>query len=228
MTARTGIVITIDGPAGTGKSTAARRLAERLGFSFLDTGAMYRAIAWGCLSRGIDLTHHALVTGFAQQAQLALNEGLISLDGHNVSEAIRMPQVTLAASQVAAIEGVREQMVALQRQAACGQNMVTEGRDQGTIVFPEAPCKFFLTASPLVRAKRREAQLRSAGQIVPLEEILQQQQIRDDRDENRPIAPLKPAPDATIVDTTAITFDEVITQLEQVVRSRVPLPTASC
>ncbi len=218
------VVITIDGPAGTGKSTAARKLAQLLGFSFLDTGAMYRAIAWGCLQQGMDLTRHDLVTNFARQADLQFEDQTIRLNGQDVTQAIRLPQVTLVASQVAAIEGVREQMVALQRRAAEGQNIVTEGRDQGTIVFPEAPCKFFLTASPLERAKRREAQLRSSGQSVPLEEILEQQQLRDERDENRTIAPLRPAADATIVDTTSTSLEEVIDYLQRVVMTKTSSP----
>jgi len=214
------IVVTIDGPAGTGKSTVARRLAERLGFEFLNTGAMYRAVALVCLERGIPLDDLAQVGALPQSLQIAFRANRLYLDGRDVSEAIRTAAVTDAASLVASNSQVRSALVELQRRAADGVNLVTEGRDQGTVVFPDAACKFYLTASPEVRARRRQRELAEQGKTVSLEEILADQRIRDERDETRACGPMKPAPDAIIIDSSGLSAEEVLERMETAVRSR--------
>lgn len=213
------MIVTIDGPAGTGKSTVARQLADRLGFEFLNTGAMYRAVALACLRRGVDPAADAAADAVAAELSIRFAHHRLLLNDEDVTEAIRQPEVSHAASQVAAIPAVRARLVELQRGAAEGIDLVTEGRDQGTVVFPDAECKFFLTASPGERALRRQRELAGQGQDIPLEEILQQQTERDDRDLNRAVAPLKPAPDAEIVDTSRMPLAEVLDHLERRVRA---------
>lgn len=213
------MIVTIDGPAGTGKSTVARQLADRLGFEFLNTGAMYRAVALACLRRGVDPAADAAADAVAADLSIRFAHHRLLLNDEDVTEAIRQPEVSHAASQVAAIPAVRARLVELQRGAAEGIDLVTEGRDQGTVVFPDAECKFFLTASPGERALRRQRELAGQGQDIPLEEILQQQTERDDRDLNRAVAPLKPAFDAEIVDTSRMPLAEVLDHLERRVRA---------
>jgi len=214
------MIVTIDGPAGTGKSTVARRLAERLGFEFLNTGAMYRAVALACLERNVSLADSCRVAAVAESLTIEFRQNRLWLDGRDVSDALRGQAVTDAASLVAAIPEVRSQLATLQRRAGEGVDLVTEGRDQGTVVFPDAECKFFLTASPWERARRRQRELAEQGQIVPLEEILADQQLRDQRDETRTCGPLKPAPDALIIDSSDVSAEEVLAQMEAVVRTR--------
>lgn len=213
------MIVTIDGPAGTGKSTVARQLAARLGFEFLNTGAMYRAVALACLQRAVDPAAEVAANAVAASLSIHFSHNRLLLDGMDVTEEVRQPEVSHAASQVAAIPAVRARLVELQRAAAEGIDLVTEGRDQGTVVFPDAACKFFLTASPAERARRRQRELAQQGQDIDLEEILQQQAERDDRDLNRAVAPLKPAEDAEIVDTSEMTLDAVLEHLEQRVRA---------
>ncbi len=213
------MIVTIDGPAGTGKSTVARQLADRLGFEFLNTGAMYRAVALACLQRGVDPAANDSADAVAAGLSIHFSRNRLLLDGTDVTEAIRQAEVSHAASQVAAIPSVRTRLVELQRGAAQGIDLVTEGRDQGTVVFPNAECKFFLTASPEVRAQRRQRELAEQGQDIRLEEILQQQTDRDDRDLNRTVAPLRPAIDAEIVDTSHMPLTEVLDYLERRVRA---------
>ena len=221
------MIVTIDGPAGTGKSTAARRLAARVGFDFLDTGAMYRVVAWGCVQRGVDAGAGAGAgdgDGAAAAAEVARAlriefEGERTLaDGVDVTAAIRSAEVTRMASVVAQVPEVREEMVRQQRRIAEGRDMVCEGRDQGTVAFPQAKCKFFLTAAPLERARRRQQELAEKGEDVPLEQLLAEQTERDERDANRAVAPLKPAADAIIVDTTNLDGEGVVDLLERWVR----------
>lgn len=214
------MIVTIDGPAGTGKSTVAKTLASRLGFEFLNTGAMYRAVAYACLQREIDLADVEAVGQVAPTLEIAFTKSRLILDGHDVTEAIHGQEVTLGASVVAANPLVRGCLVALQQAAARGTSLVTEGRDQGTVVFPEAECKFFLTASPVERAKRRQRELQAKGEILPLEDLLAQQALRDERDQTRACSPLQPAEDAILIDTTAMSLEEVTGYLESLVHQR--------
>lgn len=214
------MIVTIDGPAGSGKSTAARRLAERLGFRFLDTGAMYRTVALACVRAGVDFGDHPAAVEVARRVRLTLREGHVLLDGQDVSEAIRTAEASVAASHVAVIAGVRDAMVELQRQAADGLDIVTEGRDQGTVVFPQAECKFFLTAAADERARRRQRELERKGTPHPFDEILAQILDRDLRDASREVAPLRAAEDAIHLDTSTLGPDEVVATMESTVRLR--------
>lgn len=217
---RMAMIITIDGPAGAGKSTAARMLAERLGFEFLDTGAMYRAVAWACVDRNIDLTNAAAVTETASSISIVFEDERIICNGQDVTTAIRSAEAGHAASIVAAVPGVRLEMVRLQRESAEAHNYVTEGRDQGSEVFPDSECKFFLTADPRVRAERRLQELQARGQSESIDEVLAQIVDRDERDRTRDIGPLVMAQDAVEVDTSGRTIAQVVDFLESTSRER--------
>jgi cytidylate kinase len=220
------MIVTIDGPAASGKSTAARALAERLGFQFMDTGAMYRTVALAALQRGVPLNEDKSLGQLAASLHISFSGRSVFLDGQDVSQAIREVEVTRASRQVADSPAVRACMVRLQREAARGGNIVTEGRDQGTVVFPDAGCKVFLTARPDVRAWRRQQELAARGQHLPIEQVQSDQTDRDQRDAERSIAPMIAAPDATVLDTTQLTFEAVVDKLEQLVRtvlSKTPL-----
>jgi CMP/dCMP kinase len=212
-------VVTIDGPAGAGKSTAAKALANRLGFDFLDTGAMYRAVALAAIRAGVDLDDESSLAALVAGVRLEMPPGRVVLDGEDVTAHIRTPEVSTGASKVAVSAAVRTRLVELQRRIATGRNMVCEGRDQGTVVFPDAARKFFLVADPVERARRRQRQLASAGTVVELEELVRTQQERDRRDAARDLAPMVPAADALVLDTTTLTLDDVVARLEQEVRS---------
>lgn len=214
------MIICIDGPAGAGKSTVARRLAERLGFRMLDTGAMYRSVAWAARRDGVDWNDPAAIVEVAGRIKIELIDDTVRVDGQDVTADIRTPEITSLTRYAADNPGVREHMVALQRQIGEGRDMVTEGRDQGTVVFPDAACKFFVTASPETRARRRWEELRARGSDITFEEVLSQQQQRDARDSRREVGPLKPAPDAVIVATDDLTIDEVVALLEAEVARR--------
>jgi len=217
------VIVTIDGPAGSGKSTAARELARRLDFAFLDTGAMYRAVALAAMRRGTALDDAAGLAALLRGLRLEMPAGKVLLDGEDVSGLIRTPEVSQGASKVAASAVVRRELVALQRQIAAGRDMVCEGRDQGTVVFPDAGCKFFLTADPEERLRRRARELEQKGQPVDHDELRAAQAERDRRDAERDLAPMRPADDAEVVDTTALSLAEVIELLEQKVRRRMTL-----
>jgi CMP/dCMP kinase len=217
------MIITIDGPAGAGKSTAARMLAERLGFEFLDTGAMYRAVAWACVDRDIDLKDVAAVSETAAGISIQFEEDRIICNGQDVTTDIRSAEASHAASIVAAVPAVRLEMVRLQRESAAGHNYVTEGRDQGSEVFPDSECKFFLTADPQERAERRLLELQNRGQSGAIEEVLTQIVDRDERDRSREIGPLVKADDAIEVDTSGKTIEQVVDFLEQTSRERLSL-----
>jgi CMP/dCMP kinase len=201
-------VVAIDGPAGAGKSTVARRTAAALGFTYLDSGAMYRSVALAALRRG------AAPAAVAPELQIEVGDRVL-LDGEDITEAIRAPEVSEAASQAAAEPAVREAMVAEQRRLLSGGDWVVEGRDIGSVVAPEAEVKVFLTADPRERALRRASELG-----VDPDTVLAEQTIRDRRDEGREHSPLKPAPGAVILDSTGLSVDEVVSRVVELVKRR--------
>lgn len=217
---RRGPVIAIDGPAGAGKSTAAMGLAKALGFLYVDTGAMYRALTLAALRRGLDPDDGAsleeLVASVRIEAVFKEAEEppfRVLLDGEDVTEVIRRPEVSGQVSQVSAHPGVRTRMAEMQRAMAAGGGVVMEGRDVGTVVFPDAEVKFFITASVGERARRRHLELMQKGIQVTLGEVEEDISRRDRLDSTRATAPLRRAPDALLVDTTDITPDEVVRRL---------------
>ncbi len=217
------MIVTIDGPAGTGKSTTARRLAAQLGFDYLDTGAMYRAVAAECLAQSIAPQDQRAVGQLAESLDISFQEGRTFANGRDVTGSLRSAETTETASLIARNPDVRTAMIAAQRRMADDRDIVCEGRDQGTVAFPQAGCKFFLTADPEVRAHRRQQELAAQGRHVPLETLLAEQTARDQRDANRPIAPLRPADEALIIDTTDRDIDNVVQHLESLVRERLSL-----
>ena len=206
-------VVTIDGPAGAGKSTVARLLADRLGWRFLDTGAMYRVVTLAALRRNVDLHDPEALGRLADDLEVDFPPGRTLLGGEDVSQAIRDAAVTEASRFVADSPDVRNRLVAWQRAFAERADTVTEGRDQGTIVFPRAHRKYFVTASEEERARRRHAELRDRGSSVEFQTVLSDQRARDARDAARAIAPMKPADDAETIDTTGLTIDQVVDRL---------------
>jgi len=214
------MIVTIDGPAGAGKSSVARRLAQRLGYCFLDTGAMYRAIALAAMRRGLDWQDQSAVARLVSQVDLSIAGDRILLDREDISEEIRTHEVTACTRYVADNPPARARLVELQRQLASGKNIVTEGRDQGTVAFPEAQCKFFLTASSRRRAERRLRELRAKGDAVTLEQLLEQQNRRDAEDRAREVGQLVPAEDAMMVDTDQLELEQVVDHLQQLVERR--------
>lgn len=214
------MIVTIDGPAGAGKSSIARQVAERLRFEFLDTGALYRAVTLGAIRAAIDLQDSAALVQFASGVDLRWQDCRIYLDGEDVTDDIRTPRVTEAIAHLADLPDVRTQLSHLQRQIAQGRDVVTEGRDQGSEVFPNAECKIFLTASPQERAKRRQQQLSQMGRSMPIDEIRNAQDRRDAQDRDRPIGALCPADDAIVINSDGMTLEEVIDQVLETVRSR--------
>jgi cytidylate kinase len=212
------MIITIDGPAGAGKSSAAKALAARLGFEYLDTGAMYRAVTLAALRAGIDLRNQDALTGLLAGLHLEMPPGVVVLNGEDITQLIRTVQVTAASGAIADSPIVRRHLVSLQRQIAAGRDMVCEGRDQGTIVFPDAAHKFFLVADPPERARRRQREMAARGENLTWEDLLAAQEARDRRDQARDIAPMVPAPDAIYLDSTHATLEEVVARMEQEVR----------
>jgi CMP/dCMP kinase len=213
-------VITIDGPAGAGKSTVARQIAERLAWRLLDTGAMYRAATVAALRAGTPLEDDQALGALAASLSIRLPPGSVLLDGEDVSTLVRTVEITRASRFLADSPSVRRQLVAWQREFAAENNVVAEGRDQGTVVFPNAFRKFFLTASLEERARRRHAEFEAKGSGIPLESVARDLEERDARDAARAIAPMKPAADACVIDTTGMGLDHVIDQIEQDIRSR--------
>jgi cytidylate kinase len=214
------MIVTIDGPAGAGKSSAARELARRLGFRFLDTGAMYRAVTWAAKQRGLDLADADGLAHLVRNIQVELAGDRVLVDGRDVTKEIRTFEITTAINYAADNPAVRAQLVEWQRSAANNDNVVTEGRDQGTVVFPGAECKIFLTADEDERARRRYRDLIDRGESVSFEEVLSAQQMRDERDRSRPVGALVIADDAIEVSTNQLSPEEVVAQLEQIVRSK--------
>ena len=216
------IVVAIDGPAGAGKSTLAKRLAERLGFVYIDTGAMYRAVALWALRLGLDLSDMHRLEQLAKEARIELGAAgaRVLLNGEDVTEAIRDAQVTDAASRVSAVAGVRRALLRLQRDISRTNNVVMEGRDIGTVVFPQAQVKVFLDAEPAERARRRARELSATQREDDVQAIADELARRDDRDRKRKEAPLIQAPDAELVDTSGLTLEEVEEILLRLVRAR--------
>ncbi len=222
----TSLVVAIDGPAGAGKSTIAKKVAERTGLSLVDTGAIYRALALASQRDGVAPTDEHALAALAASLPIAFRmqsgKNHVELAGDDVSEAIRAPDVSMLASTVSKHPPVRAALLDLQRDLA-EDGAVLEGRDIGTVVFPNAPVKIFLTASPEERARRRAEQLAEKGQAQPYDRVLAEIIERDRQDSERAVAPLRPAPDAEIVDSTHMTEDEVV----DLVRQRVDAARAS-
>jgi cytidylate kinase len=243
VTSRARPIVAIDGPAGAGKSTVARRLAEALGFVLVDTGAMYRVVALAAKRAGVAyddgaalgklarslVAAHALAfepdRGAGVAPDPSLRSGVpatgvrVRLVGEDVSEAIRAPDAGMGASAVSAHREVRDALLDMQRQAGCEGGVVLEGRDIGTVVFPDAEVKFFLTARPEVRARRRFDELLARGQSVTFDETLEEVRRRDAQDTERAVAPLKQAADAVLVDTSDLAIDEVVARMAARVRA---------
>lgn len=208
-------VITIDGPAGAGKSTLGRELASRLGYTYLDTGAMYRAMAWVMKENGIDITDEKAIADLLGHISLNFNFNgdKIVMNNRDISDIIRGTEMDRLSSAVSRFDAVRRYLTGLQREIGCRGNIVAEGRDMGTIVFPKADFKFFITASASERAIRRKIQLETMGKAVNYDELLAQIEARDFADSTRPLAPLRKAPDAHIIDTTGSAIKDILDRM---------------
>ncbi|MCE3254310.1 MAG: (d)CMP kinase [Cellvibrio sp.] len=218
MNVSTPVVITIDGPSGSGKGTLSQMLARHLGYHLLDSGALYRLVALAAMKQGIDLGDESAVSQVAAGLDVIFSlennkSAQILLNGMEVTEAIRQEAVSMGASQVAAYPGVRNALLERQRAFAAEPGLVADGRDMGTTVFPNAQTKLFLTASAEARAERRYKQLCAKGESVDMAELVRDIRERDERDSNRTISPLKPAKDAVIIDSTTMAIDEVFARM---------------
>ncbi|MBW2055993.1 MAG: (d)CMP kinase [Deltaproteobacteria bacterium] len=218
------MVVAIDGPSGAGKSTVARLLAGRLGFLYVDTGAMYRAVALKAKRAGLDLRdEHGMgeLCRFLEIDFLRDEEGIrVICSGEDVTDLIRSPSISLLASEISRISAVRQSLAELQRGFGRRGGVVLEGRDIGTVVFPEADVKFFLDADPSVRARRRYEELKARGEDVELEETIREMERRDYNDRTRALAPLRAAPDAVLIDSTHLSVDEVVEMMADIFREK--------
>lgn len=217
------MIVTIDGPAGAGKSSVARALAEHLGLHFLDTGSMYRSVAVAIVEAGIDPADEEAVAALLPTLDFHFDAGVTMLAGRDLAGLLRTPEITRLSSFIARQRRVREYLVPLQQQIGREHDLVTEGRDQGTIVFPQADVKFFLTADRVERARRRLRDLVAKGSEVTLDDVLEAQDLRDKQDSERHDGPLRAASDAHTIDTTGKTLSEVIDIMEGIV-NRCPTP----
>jgi CMP/dCMP kinase len=218
------LVVAIDGPAGAGKSTTARMLAERLGYALLDTGAIYRTLALLARRRGIAWEDGTGVAALAAELDIAfhLDAGVnrVRVGGDDITQAIRTPEMSDGASRVSALPEVRAALLDLQRRLGAAGGVVVEGRDIGTVVFPDAEAKFYLTASAAERARRRAAELRAAGRPADEAEVQAEMEARDRRDMSRPVAPLRAADDAVTVDSSTLSADEVVDAMAALIERR--------
>jgi CMP/dCMP kinase len=217
------IIVALDGPAGSGKSTVARRIATKLGFMYINTGAIYRAVALWAIRLGIDLNDMHRLEQLATEAKIELAaNGRVILNGEDVTEAMHDPQVSAAASKVSVVPGVRRALLRLQRSIAERSSVVMEGRDIGSVVFPNAQVKIFLDADPQERARRRALELmEQRGQAADVETVSGELKERDDRDRRRSESPLVQAPDAELIDTTGLSLEQVEEAVLRVVRARI-------
>lgn len=218
------INVAIDGPAGAGKSTIAKAAAKKLGYIYVDTGALYRAVGVYSLRNGVDTTDGEAVakTLPSVSVELKFQDGVqhVYLNGEDVSEEIRTPQASMAASHVSAVPAVRQFLFDLQRDIAAKNNCIMDGRDIGTVVLPHAQVKIFLTASPEARAKRRFIELQAKGAKDTFEQVLADLKQRDYNDSHRAVAPLKPADDSVLVDTTALTLEASVEKVIEVIKEK--------
>jgi cytidylate kinase len=221
MTAK--VVVAIDGPSGVGKGTVARRVASALGYRHVDTGAMYRAVAWAAADQRIPLDDEDRLTVLARTAVLEVGGQRIAVNGRDITQAIRTPEVDRGASAVARLPRVRAVLVARQQALGAGGGIVMEGRDIGTVVFPDAPVKIYLDAAVEERARRRASDAAHAGsQALGLQEIASELAARDRSDTTRPASPLAAAPDAHVIDTTSLPIDAVVACVLELVRRAAP------
>lgn len=213
-------MITIDGPAGAGKTTVARRLAGRLGFRLLDTGAMYRALAWSVLRGGLEAEDTPELRRHLDDIEVELRDDRVFVDGREVTAEIRRPEVDRLTSALTTLEPVRAKITPLQRRLAKSGGVILEGRDTGTVVCPNAEVKFYLDASLDERARRRQAEFRARGLPADVEAVRDEIRARDAQDTTRALAPLRKADDAIVIDTTALSVDEVVERMVRAIEQR--------
>ena len=218
------LIVAIDGPAGAGKSTVAKRLAKELGYTYMDTGAMYRAFAWKVREGRINLENEKELRAALRDTRIELPEKdgqlRVLLDEADVTSQIRTPELSQWASKVSALRPVRERMVELQRAMGAWGGVVAEGRDIGTVVFPKADVKIFLTASPVERGRRRFEELEGQGKRVTLQETVGEMEERDRRDQERAVAPLRKAEDAVVIDSSDLSVEDVLHRIMREVKTR--------
>lgn len=213
-------MITIDGPAGAGKSTAARLLAQRLGYRLIDTGSMYRAVAWSVAQAGLQPIDGPALRRHLATVRVEADGECVRVDGRDVTDAIRTPEISGLTSRLTALVPVREKMTPLQRELAAPGGTVLEGRDTGTVVCPDAEVKFYLDASLDTRARRRQRELAARGVVLELAEVRRQVRERDRQDTERALAPLRKAPDAIALDTSELTAEQVVAVMVRAVEDR--------
>lgn len=217
------LVITVDGPAGSGKSTVAKALANRLGLSYLDTGALYRAIAWHLHNHGIAAVEGETMTRALEALSITLGKQGVCVGEHNVTSLIRSPEVDSVVSNYAALPSVRRKLLDLQRRQAILPGIVADGRDMGTVVFPCASCKFFLIATPEIRAQRRVKEIRERGETVSYQDVLEGIRERDRIDSEREEAPLRKPENSHEIDTSGMSIEEVVSRMYGIVAGAVSL-----